>query len=483
MAFNYPKCISMEGNYVQKLNFEKMKIVISIFLLTLSLVSCTPVSEQQFKSFGAIEFPISADDEKMLDSIQYQTFQYFLQNYHPEWGIVPDRLAPGAPTNIAASGFGLASFAVGVERGWILREHAAQITLKMLQFFASSEQSPEPVSSGYRGFYYRFLSMETGKRHYECELSTVDTGLLMMGVLFSRNYYNQENETEQEIRRLAGYLLNRIEWEFMILPEGSDFANTIGMGWYPEAGFHHMGWRGYNEALFLYILAAGLGMENAEASYDAWLEGYKWHTYYEGLEHVAFPPLFGHQFAHAYIDFRGLADSFMAEKGICYFENSRRATLSQRRYAIDNPHGWVGYDSLTWGVTASDGPGPRFNFNGHEFIEYAGRGATSPEYNYFDDGTIAPYGPISSLPFAPEVVIPTTRNFIELYGNRIWGRFGFYDAFNPTVNWVNTDYIGIAQGPMLIMIENFRTGLVWNYVMQDQIIQKGLERLGFRYIN
>ncbi|HSV76239.1 MAG TPA: glucoamylase family protein [Bacteroidales bacterium] len=460
-----------------------MKITVFFLLLVFSLASCKREPAQQFKSFGSVDFPITAEDEKMLDSIQFFTFQYFLQNYHPEWGIVPDRLAPGAPTNIAASGFALASFAVGVERNWITRERAAQITLNMLNFFANSEQSSESVSSGYRGFYYRFLSMETGKRHFECELSTVDTGLLMMGVLFARNYYNQENETEQEIRRLAEYLLTRIEWEFMIVPEGGEFANTICMGWYPEKGFHHMGWKGYSEALFLYILAAGLGMENAEVSYDAWVSGYKWHTYYEGLEHVAFPPLFGHQFAHAYIDFRGLADRFMREKGICYFENSRRATLSQQRYAIDNPHGWVGYDALTWGVTASDGPGPRFNFNGHEFIEYAGRGATSPEYNYFDDGTIAPYGPLSSLPFAPEVVIPTARNIIERYGDRIWGRFGFYDAFNPTVDWVNSDYIGIAQGPMLMMIENFRTGLVWNYVMKDPIIQKGLSRLGFEYIN
>jgi len=460
-----------------------MKIAVFFLLLAIPLVSCKREPEQPFKSFGSIDFQITPEDELMLDSIQYFTFQYFLQNYHPEWGIVPDRLAPGAPTNIAASGFALASFAVGVERNWITREHAAQITLNMLKFFANSKQSPEPVSSGYRGFYYRFLSMETGKRHYECELSTVDTGLLMMGVLFSRNYYNQENETEQEIRRLAEYLLGRIEWEFMLVPQGGKFGNTICMGWFPETGFHHMGWKGYNEALFLYVLAAGLGMEHSVQSYEAWLDGYKWHTYYPGLEHVPFPPLFGHQFAHAYIDFRGLADSVMRQKGICYFENSRRATLSQQRYAIDNPHGWAGYDSLTWGVTASDGPGPRFNFDGHEFIEYAGRGATSPDYNYFDDGTIAPYGPLSSLPFAPEVVIPTARNMIERYGDNLWGRFGFYDAFNPTANWVNSDYIGIAQGPMLIMIENFRTGLVWNYVMKDPIIQKGLSQLGFEYKN
>jgi len=457
-------------------------MTVAILLFTFLLVSCKREPEPEFRSFGNIDFPITADDELMLDSIQFHAFLYFLELHHPEWGIVPDRMLHSAPTNIAASGFTLPSLAVGVERNWISREKAAQITLNMLNFFANSHQGPEPVSSGYRGFYYRFLSMETGKRVWESELSTVDTGLLMMGVIFARNYFNENNETEAKIRQQAQYLLERIDWEFMIVRGDGEFANTIGMGWYPETGFHHMGWKGYSEALFLYIIAAGLGMENAEQSYEAWLSGYKWHTYYPGIEHVAFPPLFGHQFAHAYIDFRGLADRFMREKGICYFENSRRATLSQQRYAIDNPHGWVGYDSLTWGVTASDGPGPEYNFNGKEFIEYAGRGATSPAYNYFDDGTIAPYGPLSSLPFAPEIVIPTARAMIERYGHKIWGRFGFYDAFNPTVNWVNDDFIGIAQGPMLIMIENFRTGLVWNYVMKDPIIQKGLSRLGFEYI-
>lgn len=394
-------------------------------------------------------------------------------------GIVKDRTAAWAPASIASTGFGLPSFAIGAERGWITRDEAARITVNTLDFLVNSVQSADTAVTGYKGFYYHFLRMSTGTREWKCELSTVDTGLLLMGIIFARNYYNLDSDIERRIRSQADLILSRIEWDFMMMPDTGKFARQISMGWYPEKGLHHMGWSGYNEALFLYILAAGSGMEDAEKSYDSWLSSYKWQTPYDGLSHVAFPPLFGHQFSHVFIDFRGIADSYMKEKGIDYFENSRRATYVQRQYAIDNPHGWIGYDSLCWGVTASDGPTARYNFDGREFLGYAGRGTSGPDYNYFDDGTIAPYGPLSSLPFAPEIVLPTIKSINERYGDRLWGKYGYYDSFNLTANWVNDDFIGIDQGPMLIMIENFRTGLVWDYVMKDPVIQKGLSTLGF----
>ena len=154
----------------------------------------------------------------------------------------------------------------------------------------------------------------------------------------------------------------------------------------------------------------------------------------------------------------------------------------QRQYAIDNPQGLKGYDSLCWGVTASDGPTETYNTEDRGFLGYAGRCTSGPEYNYFDDGTIAPYGPLSSLPFAPEIVLPTVRSMLEKYGDSLWGKYGFYDAFNPTAGWVDDDFIGIDQGPLIIMVENFRTGLVWDHVMQDPVIQAGLNKLGFRYL-
>jgi hypothetical protein len=455
------------------------------FLLLLSITflwGCAQSEDLVYKSQGKINYPLTADESAMLDSIQKQTFQFFLLEHHPDFGIVKDRTAAWAPASIASTGFAIPSFAIGVEHNWISREAAAGITLKMLKFFANSTQSQDPKVTGYKGFYYHFLEMKEGTREWNCELSSIDTGLLMMGILFARNFYDQKTEEEAEIRKLASFLLGRMDWKFMTMPDTGKHAKTLSMGWTPENGQHTFGWAGYNEGLFLYVLAAGTGMKNAEQSYQAWLSTYKWYTPYEGLSHVAFPPLFGHQFSQAFIDYRGLADGYMKEKGIDYFENSRRATYVQQLYAIDNPHGWTGYDSLCWGVTASDGPTDKFNFGDRKFLGYAGRGTSGPDYNYFDDGTIAPYGPLSSLPFAPEIVLPTIRSINERYGHKLWGKYGYFDSFNPTANWVNDDFIGIDQGPMLIMIENFRTGLVWNYVMKDPVIQKGLSRLGYAYI-
>lgn len=459
-----------------------MKKIYFVLLAAIVSAACNQPQKTVFRSQGKVDYLLSSEDEAMLDSIQKKTFLFFMGEHHPEWGIVKDRTASWAPASIASTGFGIPSFAIGVERGWITRDEAAEITLNMMNFFVNSLQSPDALATGYKGFYYHFLRMDTGLREWRCELSSVDTGLLMMGILFARNYYDRNNETENQIRSQASLMLENIEWDFMMMPDTGNYARQISMGWHPESGLHKMGWSGYNEALFLYILAAGTGLENAKESYRSWLSSYKWQTPYEGLSHVAFPPLFGHQFSHCFIDFRGLADEYMRGKGIDYFENSRRATWVQRQYAIDNPHGWIGYDSLCWGVTASDGPGDKYNFGEREFLSYAGRGTSGPDYNYFDDGTIAPYGPLSSLPFAPEIVIPTIRSINEKMGDRIWGRYGYYDSFNLTAEWVNDDYIGIDQGPMLIMIENFRTGLVWNYVMNDPVIQKGLQTLGFSYL-
>jgi hypothetical protein len=459
-----------------------MKKIYLILLAAIVSAACNQPQKTVFRSQGKVDYLLSSEDEAMLDSIQKKTFLFFMGEHHPEWGIVRDRTASWAPASIASTGFGIPSFAIGAERGWITRDEAAQITLNMMNFFVNSLQGPDALATGYKGFYYHFLRMDTGLREWRCELSSVDTGLLMMGILFARNYYDRDNETENQIRSQGSLMLGNIEWDFMMMPDSGNYARQISMGWHPESGLHKMGWSGYNEALFLYILAAGTGLENAKESYRSWLSSYKWQTPYEGLSHVAFPPLFGHQFSHCFIDFRGLADEYMRDKGIDYFENSRRATRVQRQYAIDNPHGWVGYDSLCWGVTASDGPGDKYNFGEREFLGYAGRGTSGPEYNYFDDGTIAPYGPLSSLPFAPEIVIPTIRSINEKMGDKIWGRYGYYDSFNLTAGWVNDDFIGIDQGPMLIMIENFRTGLVWNYVMNDPVIQKGLQTLGFSYL-
>jgi len=463
----------------------KNNIYIGAFVISalILMAGCNRQQQVDFISHGPVKYPLTNADELMLDSVQHSTFLFFMREHHPEWGIVKDRSAEWSPASIAATGFGLPAFAIGAERKWITRDEAAQITLNILEFFFNSVQSADTNVTGYKGFYYHFLKLGTGTRAWNCELSSVDTGLLMMGIIFARQYYNLDNEVEKKIRDLSSSLLDRIDWNFMEMPDTGIYANTISMGWDPEKGLHHMGWSGYNEALFLYVLAAGSGMGNAEKGYRTWLSSYKWQTPYEGLSHVAFPPLFGHQFSQCFIDFRGLADEYMKEKGIDYFENSRRTTYVQRRYAVDNPYGWVGYDSLCWGITACDGPGDKYNFDDRQFLGYAGRGTSGPDYNYFDDGTIAPYASLSSLPFAPEIVFPAIRAISERYGDRLWGKYGFYDAFNPTAGWFDNDFLGIDQGPMLLMIENFRTGFVWNCVMKDPLISKGLNKLGFTYLN
>jgi hypothetical protein len=453
-------------------------LLLAVFTFT---IGTTQPQNIVFRSNGKVNYPLTPGDIAMLDSIQHKAFLYFLNEHNPDKGIVKDRTLTGAPASIAATGFAIPSFAIGAERNWITRKQAAEITLKILTFFLNSVQSTGKNVTGYKGFYYHFLKMESGLREWNCELSSVDTGLLMMGVIFARNYYNLDNEVETQIRLLAAELLDRIDWNFMEMPDTGRFAGTISMGWTPEERSHNFGWIGYNEADFLYILAAGSGMKNAEQGYKTWLKTYRWYTSYKGLSHVAFPPLFGHQFSQAFIDYRGLVDEYMKGKGIDYFENSRLATYVQRQYASDNPKGWIGYDSLCWGVTASDGPGEKYNFDNKKFIGYAGRGTSGPEYNYYDDGTIAPYAALSSIPFAPEIVIPMIKSMNNKYGKKLWGKYGYYDAFNLTAKWIDNDYLGIDEGPMLIMIENFRTGLVWNYVMKDPIIQKGLNRLGFEY--
>lgn len=457
--------------------------IIPIFILVImfSMHSCTSKKATlKYPSQGKIDYDISAQDEAMLDSIQYKTFQFFLKENNPEVGGVKDKSAADAPISIASTGFGLQAIAIGVERNWISRNQAADITFRTLKFYVDNRDNPK---RGHHGFYYHFLNKDTGNREWNCELSSIDTSILLMGTIFARNYYNKNSEKEIQIRDLAGKMLNNLDWSLYNMDENSHHPYTISMAWHPEKGTTNWGWHGYTEGLFLYILAAGTGIDNPIKHYEGWLKGYEWKTPYPNLSHVTFPPLFGHQFSQTFIDFRGLADPYLKEKGIDYFENSRRATLTQQQYAIENPKGWVGYDAFTWGFTATDGPGDKYNFGDKKFEGYAGRGSSGRNETVGEDGTIGIYAPISSLPFTPELSLKTIKNINTKMGKKIWGKYGYYDAFNQTANWVSPDFYGIDQGPLLLMIENFRTGLIWNYVMKDPIIQKGLENLKFEYIN
>ena len=321
----------------------------------------------------------------------------------------------------------------------------------------------------------------------------MDTGLLMMGVLFTQSYYDRDDAREKEIREIADTLYKRVDWQWL-----QQNKPLISMGWFPESGFIKHDWMGYNEAMLVYVLALGSPTHPVEPeAWTVWTRTYNdvWGVY-QGEEFLAFGPLFGHQYSHVWIDFRGIQDDYMRERGIDYFENSRRAAYAQRAYAIANPMKWKDYGPELWGLTASDGPQQtlqEYRGEQRQFRHYSARGAGLREN--FDDGTIAPTAAIASLPFAPEIVIPTTVSMHERYGEYIYSSYGFLDSFNPSFNydiplktgrlvpnqgWVSSDYIGIDQGPILTMITNYRNEFVWNVMKRNAYIRTGLERAGFK---
>lgn len=431
-------------------------------------------------------------DSPVVNELQKRTFQWFWDTTNPTNGLVHDRWPTKSFSSVAAVGFGLTAYPIGAERGWITREQARDRVLTTLRFFERAPQSSEPTNvTGYRGFFYHFLDMDTGYRFKTVELSTIDTTLFIAGVLFCQSYFDRDDAAEREIRDLAETLYTRIEWSWF-----QKFSPAISMGWTPEKNFITAEYRGYDEAMLLYVLA--LGSPTHPVTAEAWPEFTKtnqWGSFY-GYEHVNFPPLFGHQYSHVWIDFRGIRDAYMRTKGIDYFENSRRATLSQRAYAIDNPSRFVDYSENIWGLTACDGPlDGTLQVNGRSitFRTYNARGAALGDIR--DDGTIAPTAAASAIAFTPAESIAAIEAMSKRYGENLYTKYGFLDSFNPTLRdttvklqhgridpqlgWFNGDYLGIDQGPIVAMIENHRTGLVWNVMRKNPHIVRGLKRAGF----
>ena len=418
--------------------------------------------------------------EELLDKLQRDTFEYFLIESNRANGMVPDNTRTSSHASIAPIGFALTAYTIGVERGFITRAEAIERTLMTLRFFRDSEQSEEADATGYKGFYYHFLYMDTGRRAWESELSTIDSAFLLAGMLASAAYFDADTPEEREIRSLADELYARADWQWAL-----NAGETVSMGWKPECGFLPYRWEGYNEALILYVLAlASPAHPISAASYKAQTRTYCWKHLY-GLEFLYAGPLFIHQLSHMWIDFRGIQDEFMREKGIDYFENSRRATYAQQQYAMRNPLGFKGYNEYCWGITASDGPGPTWRkIEGIErhFFDYTARGIPHGP----DDGTIAPWAAIASLPFAPEIVLPTLQHFNEVYPE-VTSKYGFKCSFNPTFEsgrkskpgWISKGYYGLDQGPIVLMIENYRTGFVWNLMKKCPLIAEGLRKAGF----
>ncbi len=418
----------------------------------------------------------------LMHQLQKHSFGYFIHEVNRANGLVLDKTEDNWPASIAAVGMALTAYPVGVERRFISRGEGVERTLATLRFFAGSEQSTAVDASGYRGFYYHFLDMQTGKRAWQCELSSIDTALFIAGALAAAEYFNAATPEEGEIRALAKMLYERIEWDWMRAG-----GPLMCHGWKPEGGGAHLPyhWQGYDEALVLYLLALGSPTHGIGAeAYTEWCRTYRWKTIY-GIAHLYAGPLFIHQLSHVWVDFRGIRDAYMGKRGIDYFENSRRATQLQQQYGIRNPLGFMNLGELCWGITASDGPGPAVKtIDGvkRHFYDYKARGVPFGPH----DGTLAPWAVVASLPFAPEIVIPTVLNFRQLRV-QIANPYGFKASINPSfpgigpdgVGWVSKYHFGINEGPTVLMIENFRSGLVWALMRKCAPLVGGLRAAGF----
>lgn len=432
----------------------------------------------------------------LFDDIERRTFDFFWTTANPANGLVPDRFPTPSACSIAAVGFALTAYVIGADRGFISREQARARTLATVRFFRHAPQGPQPRGmSGHKGFFYHFLDMKTGLRAGRCELSTVDTALLLGGLLHAQAYFSDPvHPDEAEIRAGVDQIYWRVDWKWAQVR-----GQLISMGWSAEKGFIPHDWLGYNEAMLVVLLALGSPTHSVDDSaWAAWTDSYRgaWGRFM-GYQHLSFAPLFGHQYSHVWIDFRGIRDATMRAFGIDYFENSRRAAYAQRAYAIANPKGWYEYGANVWGFTACDGPGklrePDRSGRTRYFLDYSARGAGN--HGTLDDGTIAPTAALASLPFAPEIVIPAIEEMHARYGDFIYGTYGFLDSFNRSFvsldvalsdgrvdgrfGWIAKDYLGIDQGPILGMIGNYRNELVWEDMRRCLPIRRGLERAGF----
>jgi len=418
--------------------------------------------------------------DEQLQTLQRNTFRYFWHETNPSNGLIPDNTSAGdVPASIAGVGLALSSYPVAVERSFVKRAEAVERTLTTLRFFANAPHGPMPDATGYRGFFYHFLDVSSGQRAWRSELSTIDTAVLIAGALTAAAYFDRSTEDEREVRTLADSLYRRVDWQWAQNGEA-----TVSHGWKPESGFIRYRWQGYNEALILYLLGLGSPTHPLPArSYQAWTSTYRWKKIY-GHEFLFGASLFMHQLSHLWIDFRAIQDAFMRGKAIDYFENSRRATLVNQRYAMRNPKGFRDYGQHAWGITASNGPGPttrRVKGVTRRFLGYVARGVPFGP----DDGTLAPWAVVASLPFAPEIVLNTLQHYAVAYP-KMEREYGLVCSINPTFpsrgggGWISHNHFALDQGPVILMIENYRSGLIWRLMRGCAHVVTGLRRAGFK---
>jgi hypothetical protein len=423
-----------------------------------------------------IETLIALSDDMLLDRLQRSACAYLTKYSNPYNGLVADTSRAGSPSSIAVVGFALSCYPIAVERGWMTRAAAAEQTLQTLRFFWNSPQNDNPDATGFKGFYYHFLDMQSGRRVWRCELSLVDSSLLLAGILTAGCYFDGGGN-EVEIRALSDQLYQRVDWRW-----AQNEQETVAQGWKPEYGFLHYGWEGYNEATIVYVLGLGSPSHPLSASsFAGWTCTYQWENLL-GQDVLYSGPLFTHLFSHAWIDYRGIRDAFMRDKDSDYFENTKRTIAIHREYGARNPRGYVGYDRNLWGITAGDGPGNlqlRQSSRDRRFFGYMSRGAPLGP----DDGTIAPWAMLATVPFGADIALRGTRQLLRAYPE-VCRNDRFSSGFNPSLSergqsWASDGWYGLDQGLLVMMIENYRSGLVWELTRNCPWIRAGLRGAGF----
>ncbi|MEO5565976.1 MAG: glucoamylase family protein [Luteimonas sp.] len=418
------------------------------------------------------------DEDRLFDPYQRAAFEYFLRNRNPGNGLFADTSRAGSPVSIAVVGFALSAYPIAVERGWISRDEAVSHCVTALHFFRDSNQDGSPEATGFKGFYFHFLDWDAGSRVWRCELSMIDTALLIAGALVASEYFDADNAAETELRAVVDLLYRRVDWRWAQNGEA-----TIMQGWKPECGFLHYGWEGYSEAILLYVLAFGSPTYPiSNACYRDWTQTYQWENIY-GFDFLYAGPLFIHQFSHAWIDFRGIRDGFMREKQFDYFQNSQRAIRVQRAYACLNPRGHAGYDEDCWGFSACEGPSDEVHNVDAEPRHLFGYAARGVPYGP-DDGTVSPAAVLACVPFEPELSMTAIRSMSARHPE-ILSDGRFTSGFNVDLcdgdgrAWVSPGHFGLDQGIVVMMLENHRSGLPWRLMRGCRWIIAGLRTAGF----
>src|SRR5712671_4992395 len=392
---------------------------------------------------------LSAADDQFLDELERLNFQYFWEQASPQTGLVKDRANVQTNNNsnvasIAATGFGLTALCIGQKRGFISMPEARDRVLATLRFLWKKMPT-------HRGFFYHFADVNTGERVWDSEVSSVDTSILLCGILTCRQHF----EEHSEISLLAYQIFNRVDWSWL-----SEDTSLLPHGWTPELGFLPYRWDYYSEMMMIYLL--GLGSLPHPLPLQAWNAWKRTKFEFDGFRYIgAFAPLFIHQYSQAWFDFRGKRDAFAD-----YFQNSALATDAHRHFCIELSTQFPDYSDDLWGITASDSQ--------KGYVIWGGPPVMGPI-----DGTVVPSASAGSLPFLTEPVMRVLRNIKEHYG-RAWCRYGFVNAFNPLKNWYDSDVVGIDLGITMLMAENVRTGFVWNTFMKNQEAKRGMDRAGFK---